>query len=432
MRLYTAFASPKEVIWSIVALSRLQHVLDSVCDSSAKTDSFRYNSHGQHDGNTTMDAQFVEELAHYCLFANAAYGWKGSAFCGRWHLFGGNNRVLVRSTGIDKRDIVVTNWSSKVTRPAYYIVRERRRKAIVLGIRGSLSLRDVLTDLCASSENFIVEDEPLGIGSSDDGGAAVVMTPPPLIVGRAHKGMVDAARSVAHMTGRIIADELAARPDYTLVIVGHSLGGGVAAVLTAMWSRRFRGRVRSIGYGNPCVFPLNMTADFESRIISIVCQGDPFATISLGHLADLTKALSILSQDKGLREDVLTRTGGLGLRIPSNNVSEDDYLWCANAMAFLRTHMDSEKHYPPGKIYHVSGPLLGLPPGRNNGNRFGVDSTTLRPVNALLFNELKLHARMLDVSLHIPLRYEMLLRRLVLSETKDKAPDISEHSIPNP
>ena len=64
-----------------------------------------------------MDAQFVEELAHYCLFANAAYGWKGSAFCGHWNLFGGNNRVLVRSTGIEKRDIVVTNWSSKVTRP---------------------------------------------------------------------------------------------------------------------------------------------------------------------------------------------------------------------------------------------------------------------------------------------------------------------------
>lgn len=185
-----------------MALSRLQHLLDSDYIDDAKTDTSRNNKHGRHDGNTTMDDQLVEELAHYCAFANAAYGWKGSAFCGRWHLFGGNNRVLVRATGIDKRDIVVTNWSSKVTRPAYYIVRERSRKVIVLGIRGSLSPRDILTDLCASPENFVVEDvvedEPSGMESSSDGAATATTPRPPLIVGRAHKGMVDAARSVAH------------------------------------------------------------------------------------------------------------------------------------------------------------------------------------------------------------------------------------------
>lgn len=310
-------------------------------------------------------------------------------------------------------------------------MRERRRKAIVLGIRGSLSLRDILTDLCASSENFIVEDEPSEIGSLGNSDAGTAMPPPPLMVGRAHKGMVDAARSVARMTGRTIADELAAHPDYTLVIVGHSLGGGVAAVLTAMWSRRFRGRLRSIGYGNPCVFPLNTTAAFDSCIISVVCRGDPFATISLGHLADVTKALSALCQDTGLREEVLTRTGRLGFRTPPNDVKEDDYHWCANAMTFLRTQMDSEKHYPPGKIYHMSGPLLGLPPDRNNVNRLGGDGTTLSPVNVLSFNELKLHPRMLDVSLHVPLRYEMLLRRLVPPEILEKLPGISEHSTQN-
>ena len=40
----------------------------------------------------------------------------------------------------------------------------------------------------------------------------------------------------------------------------------------------------------------------------------------------------------------------------------------------------------------------------------------LEPVDAIIFNGLKLHARMLDVSLHIPMRYEMVLRRLVPSE----------------
>jgi hypothetical protein len=50
----------------------------------------------------------------------------------------------------------------------------------------------------------------------------------PIMVGRAHKGMVDAAKSVARITGKIISIELRAESDCSLVIVGHSLGGGVA------------------------------------------------------------------------------------------------------------------------------------------------------------------------------------------------------------
>lgn len=103
-----------------------------------------------------------------------------------------------------------------------------------MGIRGTASARDILTDLCASSENFIVEDYPEigGIGTED---STATTTKPPLIVGRAHKGMIDAAKSVARMTGKIVSDELDMYPNYSLVVVGHSLGGGVAAVLAGEW-----------------------------------------------------------------------------------------------------------------------------------------------------------------------------------------------------
>ena len=98
-----------------------------------------------------------------------------------------------------------------------------------MGIRGTVSPRDILTDLCASSESFIVEDDPEAIG--DISNDSVTGSKSPLIIGRAHKGMVDAAKSVARMTGKLVSDQLNVYPDYSLVIVGHSLGGGVAAVL---------------------------------------------------------------------------------------------------------------------------------------------------------------------------------------------------------
>ena len=384
--------SPKDVILSIVALSRLQQVLET---SAPRTI----------DKSTIItDKDLLEELAHYCTFANAAYGWKGFAFCGRLHL-GGDYRVLARSTGIDRRDIVTAKWHSKANRPAYYIARDVKRKAIVLAIRGSFSPRDLLTDLCASCENFIVEDE-LEIGEI---GTYRNSTTPRLIVGRAHKGMVDAARTIAAMTGKIISEELDAHPDYKLICVGHSLGGGVAAIIAAMWQRRFRNRVRSIGYGNPCVFPLNLTRVFDN-VITVECCGDPFATISLGHLADSTKAISKLCHDKELRDGILKRLGD------SQNISRDDFEWCSNAMMFLRRQMDSEKLYPPGTIYKVSGPLLdfqssSFDENTNNGPEEGV-AAMLTSIDAIEFNELKLHARMFDVSRHIPIRYEMLLRRL--------------------
>jgi len=68
-----------------------------------------------------------------------------------------------------------------------------------------------------------------------------------VMVGRAHKGMIDAAKSIARKTGKMISDELRSASDYSLVIVGHSLGGGVAATLTTLWRRRFKDRVRCIG-----------------------------------------------------------------------------------------------------------------------------------------------------------------------------------------
>ncbi len=387
-----SISSPRDVILSIVALSRLQQVLET---SEQRTS-------GGSNTNIT-DKQLLDELAYYCTFANAAYGWKGFAFCGRLHL-GGDYRVLARSTGIDRRDIVTANWRSKANRPAYYIARDVKRKAIVLAIRGSFSPRDLLTDLCASSENFLVEDE-LQIGEI---GYYRNFTTPRLIFGRAHKGMVDAARTISAMTGKIVTDELEAHPDYNLVIVGHSLGGGVAAIIAAMWHRRFRNRVRSIGYGNPCVFPLNVTRIFDN-IITVEVSGDPFATISLGHFADSTKAISKLCQDKGMRDEILKRLDDV------QNISRDDFEWCANAMMFLRRQMDSEKLYPPGMIYQVSGPILDFQvlsdEKKSKGQRME-GLAMLESTDAKAYSELKLHARMFDVSLHIPMRYEVLLRRL--------------------
>ena len=64
--------------------------------------------------------------------------------------------------------------------------------------------------------------------------------------------------------------------------------------------------------------------------------------------------------------------------------------------------MNSEKHYPPGKVYMIAGPLF------DNEE----ETTTIKSTNTAAFNEWKLEACMFDLSLHIPGRYERVLSAL--------------------
>ena len=67
-----------------------------------------------------------------------------------------------------------------------------------------MSLLDWLTFLCCSSVNFSVDVDPKDT------------SPTPHIVGRAHKGMFEAAGQVAKLTVDTVSDELAAHEDYSL------------------------------------------------------------------------------------------------------------------------------------------------------------------------------------------------------------------------
>lgn len=53
-----------------------------------------------------------------------------------------------------------------------------------------------------------------------------------LVLGYAHFGMVAAARWIAKLSGPCLAQALQMYPDFKIKVVGHSLGGGTAALLT--------------------------------------------------------------------------------------------------------------------------------------------------------------------------------------------------------
>ena len=58
----------------------------------------------------------LEDLSHYAVYANAAYGWKMDlAFQGKLHM--GDEQALLRKTGIEKGDIIKLSLKSKAHLP---------------------------------------------------------------------------------------------------------------------------------------------------------------------------------------------------------------------------------------------------------------------------------------------------------------------------
>jgi len=389
--------SKREVLSSMIALSRLQKVCINSSDTEYCINSSGTKRTGQQYKNLSftpsptkaqLDDRLLSELAHYSAYANAAYGWKGGlALSGKFYL--GDLQTLIDKTGVKKNDVIDYDWTAVTHRPAYYIVRDTERKNIVLCIRGTWSPKDVLTDLCATAEDFLHNESKQDIGSFILFLKNAFHLRSPV---RAHKGMLASARSVAKITRKVIANELASDPNYRLVIVGHSLGAGTAAVLGSIWLDTFPGLV-VYAYGCPCVGPADASPTADNAIISVIDVDDPFSTLSIGHIADLSIAISKFCENKDLREETLFRC-----KRDLCQLSEDDIQWCHSVMKILEKIMVNEKFYPAGRIFLMGG-------GRDKG------TVTLEEVDINKFRHIVLHPYMFDLSKHIPNRYENELKK---------------------
>ena len=208
--------------------------------------------------------------------------------------------------------------------------------------------------------------------------------------------MLAAARSVKALAEESVRRELERNPQYSLLLVGHSLGGSVAAILGELWSDTFRD-LRVYCYGPACVAPMN---DMDrKRVISVLLDGDPFSSLSLGHVADVSKALALLCDDDEFRTAVLTVTDG-----PLDTLDSEHLRWCNEKMEGIRVHMSAAKLYPPGR-------LLFLSLHNDRSGRKGIPQ--IREITPSVYAELKISARMFDLSRHVPRVYHRRLKNVI-------------------
>ncbi|XP_035779280.1 diacylglycerol lipase-alpha-like isoform X2 [Anopheles albimanus] len=201
--------------------------------------------------NAVTDYEHFQSVIRYMYFAQGAYGWPmylmshsstgvcqlaselrycccrrntvdvvddNCCFC--------NYAALKKMLEVGEVEVIYATYHVDIGETPFFVAIDYNCSKIVVSIRGTLSMKDVLTDLNA-------EGEPLPLN-------------PPREDWLGHKGMVQAALYIKRKLEEenLIQRALAHNADrgtqhFGLVLVGHSLGAGTAAILAILLKQEY-------------------------------------------------------------------------------------------------------------------------------------------------------------------------------------------------
>eukprot|EP00930_Biecheleria_cincta_P070927 TRINITY_DN58496_c0_g1_i1.p1 TRINITY_DN58496_c0_g1~~TRINITY_DN58496_c0_g1_i1.p1 ORF type:complete len:504 (+),score=85.80 TRINITY_DN58496_c0_g1_i1:44-1513(+) len=217
------------------------------------------------------DLTLVTEGCHWVDFAMGAYGSAAVQ---------GFDKSSI-SVGIGEKpgvEVIFANLPEQVvTTPGHFVALDRNKKAVVLGIRGTTTLADAVTD--AAGESVEISEVP-GL--------------------QGHKAMLASARNVIDSTRGTLEDELSKNSGFELLVTGHSLGAGTAILcsilLTADPSKKFQ-RLRCFAFAPPpVVSPLTASAVQNVEIHSFVNRTDVVPRASLANVFHLLEECMAVDQ----------------------------------------------------------------------------------------------------------------------------------------
>lgn len=238
----------------------------------------------------------LENATHFMQFAAAAYGWplyvysnpltglcKLSGDCCRsrqaeYDLVGGDNlgchfTSILQSTGLQYRDFIHISFHNQIYEIPFFVALDHKREAVLVAVRGTLSLKDVLTDLSAECENLSVE----GVSGTC----------------YAHKGISQAAHYIYKrlVNDGILSQAFNIAPEYKLVITGHSLGAGAASLL-AVLLRSTHPTLQCYAFSPPGGLMSKALADYSKQfVVSVVLGKDLVPRLSIPNMEDLKRRL---------------------------------------------------------------------------------------------------------------------------------------------
>jgi hypothetical protein len=185
--------------------------------------------------------------------------------------------AISRHISVPEEDIVVMdlNYDGNCEYLRHMVAVDHKHKKVVLAIRGTFSLDEIMMDVAAYSREFCG--------------------------GEAHSEMATMAEKVWDVAGTTVKTMLEKNDGYELIVTGHSLGAGAACLLTILVETKKllpTQKVRCFAYATPPVFtPLEFIPKVVQATTCFVHQNDAVPSLSLYSVRHLLRELSAVDNE---------------------------------------------------------------------------------------------------------------------------------------
>ncbi|XP_076236236.1 diacylglycerol lipase-beta [Calliopsis andreniformis] len=154
-------------------------------------------------------------------------------------------------------DILFASFKNHLCEVPYCVVVDHKTNNIVVVIRGSLSLRDIFTDIAADSEIFDCDGVPPGL--------------------MAHRGMIIGAKVILKQLNenKILERAFNTYPQFNLMLTGHSLGAGIAILLGFLLRTRYPD-IKVYAFSTPAGLLSRELARISEEFVLTIGVGDDF------------------------------------------------------------------------------------------------------------------------------------------------------------
>ncbi|CDO97836.1 unnamed protein product [Coffea canephora] len=231
-----------------------------------------------------------------------------------WHFSKKPFPLFLEETGFSQENVLLQEPKAGILKPAFTVLVDQNSKTFLLLIRGTHSIKDTLT----AATGAVV---PFHHSVVCEGGVIN------LVLGYAHCGMVAAARWIAKLATPCLLKALNNYPEYKLKIVGHSLGGGTAALLTyVLREQKELSTATCVAFAPAACMTWELAESGSEFITSVINGADLVPTFSAASVDDLRAEVTASAWLNDLRNQieqtrilstVYRSASALGSRLPS-------------------------------------------------------------------------------------------------------------------